>query len=1041
MRINTNIAALNTYRQLGMNNSNTQSSLEKLSSGLRINKAGDDAAGLAISEKMRGQIRGLEQAQRNAQDGISMLQTAEGALNETQSILQRMRELAVQASSDTNTEEDRGEIQKEINQLSSEINRIGNTTDFNTQKLLNGGSGRTSQIRYTVETAGSRTTGTATGEVSNVNVATDSVKAGTVEISDLETIAKSTVAANAGEIGSPLTEVEASITGGTAAINDAYEATAGKAAGDAFSGAVTGITTTDTTDGNTVSFTVDFASAVAGREEDSLTSVSIGGQEYEFTIGATDADSVANLVSAIKQDITDNSGQYGNITGAGVVASGTEITFAGTAADAQVDIGTFTTTDTTDAAAVQGATKIGGEAAVYSFEVTEQFTDGDTIDIGGVTFTAKNAGNATGANEFEIGSDIAATVGNLKDEINGNATINADYTATVESPDWTSDTNSITITKNSVGTDANATAYTTSVTVDTVDTQKGQYKFEIANNFEAGQKVTINGQEFEAVESVETGKEGSQFAVGDTINDTADNLLAAINANTTLSGKFDAAIMEDGNVGASITGSGNAVDGDTIVLQEKAASGDTMANVVGADITVTDQVAVEGQYSFEVSENFSKGDQITIGAKTYTAGTAADVLAGDADFAFGDTIEDSVDALITKIDNDGEYDASKGNSAFITGNKIILTETSASGIDLTTSDISVQNANDVAGEFEFLVKENFADGDKITIGDESLVAGTDFEVGTDVNETAENIKNAINANSDGPYTASASGTDNKITLTEKTASGTTLVNSDIEVSKSSTAGVYSFSMSALATGSKVSIDGTDLTLTTGGTENQTADELKSLIINNADLNTKYSVSVDGPKVTLTQKEGQESSTAPKLSYETQAGSGFTADMQIGANTGQSMSINVNDMRGLALGITSSGNSVNQTVTVDGKEYVVNWTENQSVTNGTDNIGSEFALDVSDADSATAAVEVLDQAINAVSAERSKLGAYQNRLEHTINNLGTSSENLTAAESRIRDVDMAKEMMEFTKNNILTQAAQSMLAQANQQPQGVLQLLR
>jgi flagellin len=116
-----------------------QKSLEKLSSGLRINRAGDDAAGLAISEKMRGQIRGLEQASRNAQDGISMIQTAEGGLNETHAILQRMRELANQAANDTNVEVDRDEIQKEINQLTSEINRIGNTTEFNTQKLLNGG--------------------------------------------------------------------------------------------------------------------------------------------------------------------------------------------------------------------------------------------------------------------------------------------------------------------------------------------------------------------------------------------------------------------------------------------------------------------------------------------------------------------------------------------------------------------------------------------------------------------------------------------------------------------------------------------------------------------------------------------------------------------------------------------------------------------------------------------------------------------------------------------------------------------------------------
>lgn len=138
MRINHNIAALNTYRSLANNNVLNNKSLEKLSSGLRINRAGDDAAGLAISEKMRGQIRGLDQGVRNAQDGISLIQTAEGALNETHSILQRMRELAVQSSSDTNTDADRQQIQKEIDQLTSEIDRIGATTEFNTKKLLKG---------------------------------------------------------------------------------------------------------------------------------------------------------------------------------------------------------------------------------------------------------------------------------------------------------------------------------------------------------------------------------------------------------------------------------------------------------------------------------------------------------------------------------------------------------------------------------------------------------------------------------------------------------------------------------------------------------------------------------------------------------------------------------------------------------------------------------------------------------------------------------------------------------------------------------------
>ena len=133
MIINHNIAALNTYRQLTINNTATGKSLEKLSSGYRINRAGDDAAGLAISEKMRSQIRGLNMAMRNAQDGISLIQTAEGALTETHSMLQHMRELAVQAANGTNTDADLEEIQKEIDQLKEEIDRIAQKTEFNTK--------------------------------------------------------------------------------------------------------------------------------------------------------------------------------------------------------------------------------------------------------------------------------------------------------------------------------------------------------------------------------------------------------------------------------------------------------------------------------------------------------------------------------------------------------------------------------------------------------------------------------------------------------------------------------------------------------------------------------------------------------------------------------------------------------------------------------------------------------------------------------------------------------------------------------------------
>ncbi|MEG0293568.1 flagellin N-terminal helical domain-containing protein [Enterococcus sp.] len=136
MRINTNVSAMNTYGRLTNANASKSGSLAKLSSGLRINKAGDDAAGLSISEKMKSQIGGLKQATRNAQDGISLIQTAEGALNETHAILGRMRDLATQGANGTLSQDDRSALNKEFSDLKSEITRISDTTEFNTKKLL-----------------------------------------------------------------------------------------------------------------------------------------------------------------------------------------------------------------------------------------------------------------------------------------------------------------------------------------------------------------------------------------------------------------------------------------------------------------------------------------------------------------------------------------------------------------------------------------------------------------------------------------------------------------------------------------------------------------------------------------------------------------------------------------------------------------------------------------------------------------------------------------------------------------------------------------
>ena len=172
MIVQHNMSAMNANRMLGITNSSLAKSTEKLSSGYKINRAADDAAGLSISEKMRSQIRGLNKASDNAQDGISLIQTAEGALNESHSILQRMRELSVQASNGTETDDDREAVQKEISQLQDELTRISSTTEFNTMKLLDGSLGSKS-----ASSQGATLTGSSVATFGATTITTPDIKA------------------------------------------------------------------------------------------------------------------------------------------------------------------------------------------------------------------------------------------------------------------------------------------------------------------------------------------------------------------------------------------------------------------------------------------------------------------------------------------------------------------------------------------------------------------------------------------------------------------------------------------------------------------------------------------------------------------------------------------------------------------------------------------------------------------------------------------------------------------------------------------------
>lgn len=212
MRINTNVAAMNTYGRLTSANASKANSLAKLSSGLRINKAGDDAAGLAISEKMKGQIGGMNQAKRNAQDGVSLIQTAEGALNETHSMLGRMRDLAVQAHNGTLTDDDKTQITKEFDQLKAEITRVAKDTEFNTLKLFNGDAATTKKaFTFQIGANDNQTITVSVGGMNAKALGVDTLTAGGANAMSTIDKAISTVSTQRSELGSVQNRLEHTI--------------------------------------------------------------------------------------------------------------------------------------------------------------------------------------------------------------------------------------------------------------------------------------------------------------------------------------------------------------------------------------------------------------------------------------------------------------------------------------------------------------------------------------------------------------------------------------------------------------------------------------------------------------------------------------------------------------------------------------------------------------------------------------------------------------------------------------------------------------
>lgn len=956
MRINNNMLAMNTHRMLGISSNQASKNIQKLSSGLRINKASDDAAGLAISEKMRAQIRGLNQGSRNAQDAISLIQTAEGALNEVHEILQRSRELAVQAANETATDDDRQALQQEVAQLNEEISRISEDTEFNNMKLLDGSFGST---------------------VSPVSVGGEAKP-----INDTELLKQTIIN---GLKGGWLDQA-------AKLVNDTY-----------------GLTP------STNNITVVFDQGSPGG---TLASIQTG---YSVVGDQNSATSVATVTSLeLHIDLSDfdpSTGDSGDnsLTTAGVKMYNDRIIahemvhaiMADQMGDNFYDMPTWLKEGTAEF--VHGADErlkidvashgLNTVLARASGLMNGDAWSGTSLDYSASYLAVKymdslNPGNmaalVAGINDGDLTTDatnaqINAVIGSTVAAIRGNLTGGAGaayYNNLV------------------------ATSQIQGLGVDEVDT--GSYlgsSHQNPGNDLSAEDVVPNGTQssnptnfnFIFPEIQTTGGSGGssigQYALtaGNAIDISSMSPLTVYDNSETKNNRFGFTFNDDNGDSHSFyvdVAEGeyeNPVDfmnAFNTALDEAAASYSASS---GTDIT-TEIGGVRLGFKVE-NDSGARNGQMYFTLK-YTAGTAQ----------VNDTFTLHDEGLSSEVRN------------LVIGNvgdpTLTVTDPAANIIQSMTGYVSNESGDYLQwDDYKIELEDGLSAEGRQNNSFKVNMDGLEFDASIDENEytsegaLASEVKDAI------------------IGINSSNASDYAVWNSSKTSSNFATLAAEASSTDGLI---KAVDDMTDEALMAKGYKG-TSDTMKSSYLE--DLVQGLSVDFEDHKMTIHSNKALSVYGNDTISHRTVDALGLKNNTRGSSNTGAEIQVGANNEQTLAIDISS--------VEVANLGAVEIASENLTLND----------LDISTSENAQKSIQIIDVAIKNISDERAKLGAYQNRLEHTIKNLDTSSENLQASESRIRDVDMSKEMMSFTKNNILQQAAQSMLAQANQAPQGVLQLLR
>ncbi|MBB5022795.1 flagellin [Desulfurispira natronophila] len=852
-----NIPSLNAQNNLRVNSNSLSNSIERLSSGMRINRASDDASGLAISEKMRGQISGLDRAVSNAQDGISLIQTAEAALNETTAILQRMRELAIQAGNGTMTSDDRQHVQREVDQLKNEIDRISTSTEFNTKKLLNGDA-------------------TARWSTSNPNL--------------MEAIVRDRVVS-----GNYQLDVNARVGQNQVLKSNIMALRDGAFAGDIL---------TNQGVGSVLDANDDWVSA--SRNESGIAGIYAA---EGVRTGDLDERQYRMSVMALSGGATDVN-ISGQPNGQPQISAGAVMGFNGSYQQAGSNWTIHGTTIDTDDAG------------------TKRVNNGQTTMSAGLNVT----GGMHGYMEIEFVKDFH--IGSASGSIDGAARARFIDVKTGEPGAWAT----IDMTVNSTGghlvfSDGTVTGKDRLGDVESVFGGPTFITLGTGDSVKTGDKglfsvdALVDENVLEGTMSVGGGMVKIDERHRNDIND--DSIVdrrGAFLIYTAENGLQNTAIT-DGNKQVSYhlaqldSSTGSVTIGNIELDMNPSATGTQTDDIVNAEIRGTGGLAsshtrlrdIEAFITPDGTNVFDSAQKLTI----YGNGKSADIyLEGNDTIA---RMEDKFTKAITK-----DLGISMGDVS--TDNRVA--DFVAKGSAVENSDAAVEGTMVLRSLF------NGAQGEMAVVANQPLLDALNLD---QVQESKENIYN----------------------VTVRDAHTGRPLGSDV-----------------------------------------VGDGVMKNVIQGVDVSFLGNIGINASFSEEHQKFQFEADDAPETMFLHLVDSSMS--FQIGANEGQTMRANIAQIDVKSLGL--------EHVTMISQEL------------------------------AQASVGTIDEAITRVSTERAKMGALSNRLDHTINSLNIASENLQAAESRIRDTNVAKEMSNFTLNQMLTQAAQSMLAQANSMPQGIMQLL-